>query len=199
MSEYTKQTLEYYDAHASEFLLDTGYVDFSDLQNLFIDELEDGASILDVGCGSGRDIVAFSQAGLKVDAFDGSSELCKLASKLSGQPVSRALFDEYEPDGLYQGIWACSAFLHVSREELPDLLEKYGRHLERDGVMYLSFKYGNFEGMRNGRFFLDLTEESFGQIIGNVTGLKVKRYWYTYDVRTGRDDEKWLNICCAQE
>lgn len=197
MNEYTKKTIEYYDTHACEFVLDTVDVEFSDLQNLFLSELDAGARILDVGCGSGRDIVAFKCAGFKVDAFDGSLELCKLASELLGQPVECALFDEYKPKGLYEGIWVCSAFLHIGREELPALLEKYGRYMEKGGVMYLSFKYGDFEGMRNGRFFLDLTEDSFDEIIAEVPNLRVQRYWYTCDVRNGRGGETWLNVCCT--
>ena len=52
------------------------------------------------------------------------------------------------------------------------------------GIFYTSFKYGNFEGVRNGRYFTDLTESSFAELINEVTGFEIIEEWITSDVRT---------------
>ena len=62
------------------------------------------------------------------------------------------------------------------------------------GIFYTSFKYGNFEGIRNGRYFTDLTEASFAELINEVTDFEIIEEWITSDVRPGREEEKWLNV-----
>ena len=48
----------------------------------FLAELPGGTRILDVGCGSGRDTLAFKNKGYHVDAIDYSEELVKKATRL---------------------------------------------------------------------------------------------------------------------
>ena len=66
--------------------------------------------------------------------------------------------------------------------------------LKRGGIIYASFKYGVFEGERNGRYFTDMTEVSFAELLAGVGGLRLEEQWTTSDVRPGRGEEKWLNI-----
>ena len=66
--------------------------------------------------------------------------------------------------------------------------------LKDDGIIYTSFKYGDFEGERNGRFFTDFTLDVFKDFIHDVDTLIIKEYWITTDVRPGREEEKWLNL-----
>lgn len=194
----TSQTLEYYDKNSESFLADTANVEFRELQSRFASMLPAGGRILDLGCGSGRDSLAFLKAGFKVDAVDGSKQMVEAAKGLTGLDVTQALFSEYEPDGLYDGIWACSSLLHVASGELPSLIEKYSKALKPNGVFYLSFKLGDYEGMRNGRWFTDFTEESFCALIGKINGLEILEIDITIDVRPGRSDEKWLNAWCIR-
>lgn len=66
--------------------------------------------------------------------------------------------------------------------------------LKSSGVVYTSFKYGDFEGERNGRYFTDFTVESFEEYMRKIPELQIEEYWITGDVRPGRNDEKWLNL-----
>ena len=63
-----------------------------------------------------------------------------------------------------------------------------------NGIIYLSFKYGDFEGERNGRYFTDMTEESMAELLVGFPELRVEKQWITGDVRDGRGDERWLNM-----
>ena len=187
-------TLNYYNINANSFVSSTLSVDFTQTQDKFLHLLPSAAAILDFGCGSGRDTKYFLDAGMQVDATDGSEELCRLASEYTGIPVRQMLFEELDAKAQYDGIWACSSILHLSQESLKDVLKKMIAALKEHGIIYTSFKYGTFEGERNGRFFTDFTEETFREFVADVDGIRIEEMWITGDVRPGRGDERWLNL-----
>ena len=155
--------------------------------------------ILDYGCGSGRDTKYFLEQGCKVTAIDGSQELCKLASEYTGIPVKHMRFRDLDEKEAYDGIWACSSILHVPANELRDIIKKMANALRAHGIIYTSFKYGTFEGERNGRYFTDMTEETFAKLIQDMDELEIEEQWITSDVRPGRGEEKWLNLILRKE
>lgn len=188
------KTLDYYNTNADTFAAGTVSVDFEETQNRFLEMLEPGAFILDFGCGSGRDTKYFLERGYRVDAVDGSEELCRFASAYTGTVVRRMLFQELDELDKYDGIWACSSILHLPKWELKAVFEKMIDALKEKGYIYTSFKHGDFEGERNGRYFTDFTIDTFTEFIQDMNGLKILDYWITGDVRPGRGEEKWLNL-----
>ena len=94
----------------------------------------------------------------------------------------------------YEGIWACASLLHLQKDELLPVMKVLSQTLIPGGAFYVSFKYGTFEGERNGRHFTDFTIEEFREFIKSIPELSVAEYWITGDVRPGRGDERWLNI-----
>lgn len=188
------KTLDYYNQNADAFVAGTVSVDFKQTQDRFLKRLHSGEYVLDFGCGSGRDTKYFLEAGLRVDATDGSEELCRIASDYTGIEVKRMLFQELDEHEKYDGIWACSSILHLSKEELKNVFWKMIAALKRNGIIYTSFKYGEFEGERNGRYFTDLTIDMFRDFMQDIDCLKIEEYWITDDVRPGRGEEKWLNL-----
>ena len=104
------------------------------------------------------------------------------------------LFQELDAVEQYDGIWACSSILHLPLDELVLVLGKMAKALTPQGIIYTSFKYGNFAGERNGRYFTDMTEDSFAALMQNITLLEIEEQWITSDIRPGRGEEKWLNI-----
>lgn len=192
--DMSDKTLDYYNQNADAFVAGTISVDFKQKQDKFIGRLQAGDYILDFGCGSGRDTKYFLEAGMKVDATDGSEELCKIASKYTGIKVRQMLFQELDEYEKYDGIWACSSILHLPKDELKQVLIKMAAALNAGGIIYTSFKYGNYEGERNGRYFTDFTIDSFADFIQDVKHLKLIECWITGDVRLGRGEEKWLNL-----
>lgn len=187
-------TIQYYDKNAKDFIDNTITVDFTATQTRFSSKLKKGSHILDFGCGSGRDTKYFLSQGYQVTAIDGSAELCKLASEYTGIPVKHMMFQELDEDQIYDGIWACSSILHLPLPELKNVFRRIKAALKKDGVFYTSFKYGYYEGERNGRYFTDMTEGKFSDFMKEIEGLELEEQWVTSDVRPGRGDEKWLNI-----
>lgn len=187
------KTLNYYNQNADSFIEGTVSVNFKEVQDKFLQMLS-GKKILDFGCGSGRDTMYFLKSGFDVTATDGSEELCKYASEYTGIQVKQMLFQDLDEVDYYDGIWACSSILRLSKNELRIVMNKMSRALKSGGIIYTSFKYGNFEGERNGRFFTDFTIDEFTDFVKDVKEMAIEEYWITGDVRPGRGDERWLNL-----
>ena len=87
-------TLQFYKDHAQDFVKGTLSADMSEARQHFLQCLPESARILDFGCGSGRDTKAFLDLGYQVDACDGSEELCRIASEVTGIPVRHMFFQD---------------------------------------------------------------------------------------------------------
>ncbi len=192
-------TLHYYDTIASDFVQGTVHVNIESLHQLFLKYLPQGAIICDLGCGSGRDSKYFLEHGYSVVALDGSTELCKMASAYIGQEVRNITFDQIDYHESFDGVWACASLLHVPSRHLPSIFEKIARSLKPGGYLYVSFKYGTFEGERNGRYFTDLTEDVLAGIIRQIEELQIMEAVVGNDVREGRQHEKWLNAVIRKQ
>lgn len=189
-----RNTIEYYNKNAEQFVRETVSVDFTPAQDSFLSKLPSGAAILDFGCGSGRDTKYFLEKGYLAEAVDGSSELCRIASAYTGIQVREMLFEELDEKEKYDGIWACSSILHLDERQLKVVLGKMAAALKEKGLVYTSFKYGRFEGLRKGRYFKDFTFETFAAYLQSVPVFQIEEHWITDDVRPGRGEEKWLNL-----
>ena len=191
-------TIAYYNQNARDFHSGTVNADMSDAYSRFLPYVPKGASILDLGCGSGRDSRVFAEMGYQVTAVDGSEEICKLASEYLGVEVECLLFEDLQYDREFDAIWACASLLHVSKDDMPAIIAKVRAALKPDGILYASYKYGTEERNQEGRAFSDYTEDDVasGKIFGD--GLTVLETWVSEDVRPDRC-EKWLNIICQRQ
>ena len=99
-----------------------------------------------------------------------------------------------DAEAIYDGIWACASILHLPKSELQNVFCKISRALKPGGYCYTSFKYGEFEGERNGRHFTDFTEKTFENFLTELNKLTIADEWISSDVRPGRTEEKWLNV-----
>ncbi|MBQ9562209.1 MAG: class I SAM-dependent methyltransferase [Lachnospiraceae bacterium] len=194
MKDTKDVTLAYYAENAEAFAQGTVSADMQAKREEFLREIPAGGRILDFGCGSGRDAKAFLEMGYAVDASDGSEELCEYARAYTGIDVRCSRFEELCAQEAYDGIWACSSILHLPREELRKVMERIRDALVPGGVLYSSFRFGLYEGMRGGRYYTDFTEMSFREFLEEIPGLEEIRMWMTNDVRPGRQDDLWLNI-----
>lgn len=130
------KTIDYYNQYADQFLQATLYVDMESLYQPFLAELPDSARILDLGCGSGRDTLAFKNKGYQVDAIDYSGVLVERASQLTGIAVQQLSFYELDMHDVYDGVWACASLLHCARNRLPDVLKRIHAALMNSSSSY---------------------------------------------------------------
>lgn len=84
--------------------------------------------------------------------------------------------------------------LHLPLDELKDVMRKMVNALKDNGIIYTSFKYGMFAGERNGRYFTDMTEDTFVGFIKQIENITIEEQWISLDARPKREDEKWLNL-----
>ena len=188
------KTLNYYNQCAEAYNETTLNIEFDSKREMLLKYLQPNAHILDLGCGSGRDSKGFLQKGYKVTAVDGSKELCKIASKNIGQDVICQLFNELDAVNKFDGVWACASLLHLPTNELKQTLKRVEKALKKDGYFYASFKYGDFEGERDGRYFNDFTEVSFSTLLKEFPNLELQEVEVTTDVIPGRENVSWLNV-----
>lgn len=188
------KTIEYYNKNVELFVSSTKDVEFNKMQNMLLKYLKKGDYILDLGCGSGRDSKAFLEKGFKVVSIDGSEKLCNIASSYIGQEVIFTTFQNFKSDIKFNGIWACASLLHLPYTDLKEVIKNLRNNLKEEGYFYLSFKYGEFEGERNGRYFTNMTEKKFRNLIKDILEYEIVEEKITSDARKGREEEKWLNI-----
>lgn len=186
-------TEKYYKDNAQDFFDSTVYADVSPLYERFCKYITKGSRVLDFGCGSGRDTKAFMDMGYIADGIDGSQDLCKLASEYTGSTVRCMDFYDFNEEDKYDAIWACASLLHISTERLPEIIMKLRAALKNSGIMYISFKYGDYEGVRDGRYFNDMTKDKFLCLYEQLHCLQIEEEWYSEDVRRDKNVQ-WYNV-----
>ena len=142
--------------------------------------------------------MAFKNKGYQVDAMDYSEALVKKATELTGIPVRQQSFYELEDVEIYDGIWACASLLHCERERLPEVIGRMLRSLKPSGVIYMSFKYGDSDREKDGRYFTVLNEQQAESILQQVVPHTLLKLWLTVDQRPDRQ-EKWLNLLIQKQ
>ena len=196
-----KSTLNYYDENAVEFACQTAYIDMHDLYELFISQLPQTNTqcILDVGCGSGRDANYFAKQGYHVTAMDASAKLIKwaqqhhISSRITWYDLDFCSIEKQAWKNKFTGIWACASLLHVPFLELPCIIESLLETLADDGVMYLSFKYGQGERVDNARFFCDMNETRWKIIVTKIPQVIEYDIWLSADKRADCKNA-WFNV-----
>ena len=191
-------TLDFYQTNAKDFFSQTINVDMQNVYQPFLENLPKGKqAILDVGCGSGRDSVFFANQGFDVTAIDGSQNLIDLAketdNRVNWQCMTFEEIDAQNWQNHFTGIWACASLLHVPFDDLTKLLNDLILCIKPDGILYASFKYGDSEREKDGRFFCDINEQRWQLIGEQLDSAKPVMIWQTIDNRVDRQ-EIWWNV-----
>lgn len=213
-TESEEKTLRYYQDHAEAFCENTESVPFDPIRLRFEKKLPAGSRILDFGCGSGRDALAFDQNGFRVTALDGTKAFTE---RLQSRGIQTILSDfaSFEFPETYEGIWACASLLHLEKPNLELVVSRIFSNLEPGGVFYCSMKkkqdqssqQENKDGspksadgeFRHGRFFLDQTAASLRQILMDAgfpqEGIEL---FETEDARPEQKGKFWINAIAVK-
>jgi SAM-dependent methyltransferase len=205
-SDPVARTIAWYDANAAVYAQKTRSIDVRHLYDVFLPYLPSRAKIIDLGCGCGRDAVAFARMGYHVTGIDASWAMVEQALLLTS--------DSRTPDGtpgfvkadfrfltsfeLYEGVWACGSLWHVPRAALGDVLSRVQRALKPGGVFYLCFKLGDGERVVGGRHYTDFTRESLRKFINENTNMNILRIWETPGPIMGGGREVFVNAICRR-
>lgn len=187
-------SLDYYNKYANRYFESTVDLDMEATVKKFIALLPEGGSILDLGCGSGRDSLYFIEQGFDVTALDGSEELCELASIHIGQDVLNMKYSEIDFKKVFDGVWACASLVHLPDEEIDGILNKITTGLKEEGILYMSFRHGDFSGFRNERYYNDYNTKKLKELIERHTELEILDIFKTSDVRSDKKEKVWINI-----
>jgi SAM-dependent methyltransferase len=147
------RTLEFYQSHSRQWANALPH-EYSPHLDPFLDRLDPGARVLELGCGDGRDAERMIARGFAVDASDGSPEMARMASERLGRDVPVMPFEKLEAAGEYDACWCNASLLHLEEIALPGVLSRIHRALRPGGWHFASFKGGN-GGHRDsfGRFY----------------------------------------------
>ena len=159
--------------------------------------LELGDCILDLGFGSGRDSKYFLEKRYQVTSVEESPEICDAAKSFLPR-VRQCFFPELDYVDSFHGVWACASLSHVPKAEMKLVFQKVIRALMDGGVLYVSYKYGDGERVKDGRIFTDYTEESFSEFLKSFPELKLLNLWVSDDV-SPENKEKWLNAVLRKQ
>lgn len=193
------QTIVFYNAQAEKYVAETVNLDVSNNRNLFLSLIPEGGHILDLGCGSGRDSRFFLDHGYSVTAVDGSHELANLASEFIGKSVEHLSFQELDYLEIFEGIWACACLLHCPKSEMGAVIQRMTKALKSNGIIYMSFKYGEGERVdERGRFFNDYTEAEMSKMLAKHSDLHVvELFTESNPLRNGF--QTWLNVFAKKQ
>ena len=187
------ETEEFYQKNHQEFIDQTLNINREDIYQKFLHYIPKKSEILDIGCGSGRDSLYFKNQGLNVIAIDNNPHFVEFTKEHAGVETYLKSFQEIDYVNKFDAIWACASLLHCQKNKLTEIFFKLAKALKENGIIYTSFKYGTFSGIRSDRFFTDLNEELLDKILDVVNNLKIIEIWITTDKRK-ENAEKWLNI-----
>jgi 2-polyprenyl-3-methyl-5-hydroxy-6-metoxy-1,4-benzoquinol methylase len=192
-------TDRYYDEHAVEYFQRTVHADMSHLYDRFLSIVPEGGRILDVGCGSGRDLKVFCERGFRVTGIDASPALVEMAKAYSGGPCTIGRMEEIEYEGCFEGIWACASLLHLRKVMLVPILRRLHRALVRGGAMFVSIQEGEGEHLNSdGRFFAFYQPAEFLVAVVSA-GFTIEAAWSSEDVLHGRSTTHWLNVLARSD
>lgn len=148
------RTLFFYRKEAAAYAERSEKIGPSKMLAAFTQRLPKGVTVLDLGCGTGRDTKALLDAGFTVTALDASMEMIVEAEKRIGIDIRFQYFEDLSDVALYDGIWANASLLHVPRAGLPNVLTRVHDALKPGGLLFASFKTGGKEGRDSlGRYY----------------------------------------------
>ena len=201
MGEELEKTYEVYSKYAKEYVEST-YPNLLQYQlTQFISYVPKGAKLLDIGCGSGKDVEFLTEEGFDILGVDYSEAMIKEAEEKvpNGKFVVEDMRNLSFDDNSYDGIWCCASLIHIPKESAVDVLKKFKATLKDNGILYLAVIEGEGEEMvefpqskNMPRFFAFYKQPEIEELF-TILGFKIITS-YTED----DDNHTWINIFCKK-
>ena len=138
-------TLAWYQREAPRYTESFGRAPSRHLDR-FLDRLQPGARVLELGCGGGRDSARIAERGFDLDATDGTPAMVGNTRERFAIAARPMRFDELDAVSAYDAIWAHACLIHVARADFAGVLAAIHRALRPGGWHFANFKLGDGEG-----------------------------------------------------
>ena len=194
LQEISRITLGHYDAVAEEFRRGTEDHDVRQNIDALLSAIEGPPpfTILDFGCGPGRDLASFRALGHEAVGLDGAPRFVEMARAATGCEVLLQDFLALDlAAGRFHGIFANASLFHVPTQELARVLSELRAALRPRGVLFSSNPHGqNQEGWQGRRYGAHLDHETW-RGIAEAAGFVEVGHYYRPPGRP-RAEQPWL-------
>lgn len=187
-------TDRFYEDHAVEYFSWTFGAQTQFVLDRFLSHLPAKASILDAGCGSGRDLKFFLSRGHCALGIDASTALVQMAAEYSGAPCEVARIESISHEERFDGIWACASLLHLPRDVFRPALRCLNRALKRGGKLFMAVQEGQGEAiLPDGRLYVYYSEDDIRTSL-DAAGLAVDELWTSQNSVEAVHQPVWINV-----
>lgn len=187
-------TLEHYNQRAAAFWEGTRTHDVSQNVAALLKYLGADApsTILDLGCGPGRDLKTFAELGHTAVGLDGSTEFAQMARDYAKCEVWQQDFLQLDlPAQYFDGVYANASLFHVPSQELPRILLQLHASLKAGGVLFTSNPRGkNQEGWNAGRYGAYHELDAWRQFMTTAGFVELEHYYRPPGLP--REQQPWL-------
>jgi len=165
-----------------------------------IQQIGENGSLVDIGCGTGRDMAWFESQGINITGIDLSMGMLAYAREnVRGNLIAMNMRNLGFCDACFDGVWCCASLLHLPKAEAVHALQEIRRILKFGGALLLSIQEGNFEGWEDGsisgakRFFARYQDNEMRNILS-------KSKFAVLKIDSSHTAERnWLSFLCTAE
>ncbi len=194
LDKITELTLAHYNSRPLAFWEGTRDHDVSQNIAALLQHIEVAPpfTILDFGCGPGRDLKVFADLGHKAIGLEGAAPFVEMARSYSGAEVWQQDFLKLAlPNNYFDGVFANAALFHVPTAELPRVLQELSAALKPGGVLFSSNPRGNNdEGWHNGRYGVYHDLETWRTYLTAAKFIELTHYYRPEGLP--REQQSWL-------
>lgn len=194
LDDIAQRTLAHYERNAQQFFAGTIEHDVSQNVAALLGAIEAPApyTILDLGCGPGRDLKTFASMGHRAIGLDGAERFVEMARAYSGCEVWRQdLLHLDLPPAMFDGIFANAVLFHVPSQALPGVLEHLNAALKPGGVLFTSNPRGhNQEGWSGERYGSYYDFETWQRYVIDAGFVHLNHYYRPEGLP--REQQPWL-------
>jgi SAM-dependent methyltransferase len=194
LEEIADRTLEHYNQRAEAFWQGAREHDVTENIAAMLQYIEGSHhfTVLDFGCGPGRDLKVFSELGHIAIGLEGATNFAAMARSHSGCDVWQQDFLKLDlPDKHFDGIFANATLFHVPSQELPRVLLELHACLKPSGVLFSSIPHGhNQEGWSAGRYGVYHDPETWRSYVSAAGFIELIHYFRPTGLP--RERQPWL-------
>jgi SAM-dependent methyltransferase len=192
LSKEQKGIISLYDQDAELYFRETAYIDMTDEYQKFRKQIPLAGTILDAGCGVGRDTRYFIKKGYRVISLDASMKMVNLCRQYPFSYCLHVSFNMIEYIEEFDGIWACASLIHLSPEDFKASLSRLANATKQGGILYFSLKNGTGITNNGGKITYHYTNNDIKQIMIEKLMFELVEIWEN-EGKKKTDSATWTN------